>query len=97
MAELEKCAEAGDCTRAMLLLDWKMKFESTGTHETSQEHFGKRGLPWHGARIIFFKLVTVVGGRQRRPTWRRSRRRPDYRWPGAQRQATQTCDHADRA
>ena len=46
LEELEQACLTGDTTRAILLIDWKMKFESCGSHETSPEHYAKRGLPW---------------------------------------------------
>ena len=59
MTELKDLAVAGDESKALLLIDWKMKFEMVSSHETSQEHFGKRGLPWHGAMLIFFRRKEV--------------------------------------
>ena len=40
---------------ALVVIDWKMKFESMSARETSQEHFGKRGIAWHGCLLKFFR------------------------------------------
>lgn len=37
-----------DCPRAVLVADWKMKFVPLSARETTQEHFAKRGIGWHG-------------------------------------------------
>ena len=43
-------------SHAVLEIDWKMKWEATSSRETSQqsEHFGKRGIGWHGCLLRFF-------------------------------------------
>ena len=41
---------------ALVVIDWKMKFESMSARETSQEHFGKRGIAWHGCLLKFFSI-----------------------------------------
>jgi hypothetical protein len=40
--------------KCIIIIDWKMKFEALSTRETMPENFGKRGLPWHGAVVIYF-------------------------------------------
>ena len=35
-------------TTMMLVIDWKMKFENKAKSEGSNEHYGKRGISWHG-------------------------------------------------
>jgi len=39
---------------ALLIIDFKMKFEAKSSRESTIEHFGKRGIGWHGAAIIFY-------------------------------------------
>ena len=38
----------------MLIIDFKMKFEAQSTRESSVEHFGKRGIAWHGCALIYY-------------------------------------------
>ena len=40
---------------ALVVINWKMKFESMSARGTSQEHFGKRGIAWHGCLLKFFR------------------------------------------
>ena len=37
--------------------DWKMKFESTYVRGASTQHFGKRGLSWHGFLIFTYSYA----------------------------------------
>ena len=41
-------------TRAILIVDFKMKFEAKSARETTVEHFGKRGIRWHGCALIYY-------------------------------------------
>ena len=50
----EKCTESkGIATTAKICIDWKMKWEPYTDRETTQEHYGKRGVSWHGAYIMY--------------------------------------------
>ena len=50
-----ECIETkGTKTRAILIVDFKMKFEAKSSHETTVEHYGKRGIGWHGCAIIYY-------------------------------------------
>ena len=45
--------------QALMIIDFKMKFEPISARETSLEHYGKRGIGWHGVHIMYFKLEHV--------------------------------------
>lgn len=52
-----KCVESkGKIINALIIIDFKMKYEMKSTRETTVEHFGKRGIGWHGFAIIFYLL-----------------------------------------
>ena len=44
-----------DGMHCIIVIDWKMKFEAIRFRESATRHFGKRGVSWHEAVIIFFK------------------------------------------
>lgn len=50
------CEQSGE-SNALVIFDWKMKFQRMHSREYTPEHFGKRGLPWHGCMIIYHKRV----------------------------------------
>ena len=52
-------ATDGRCIKAHLIIDFKMKYEPRSQRESTQEHFGKRGIGWHGALIIIYMMVDV--------------------------------------
>jgi hypothetical protein len=59
--ELEQeCLQENRTTRAVMTIDWKMKFESMSARETTQQHFGKRGISWHGCLLSYFRPKTVA-------------------------------------
>ena len=41
-----------DCTVDVLVVDWN---NPTSARETTQEHFGKRGIGWHASLLYFYK------------------------------------------
>ena len=41
---------------ALIIGDFKMKFEPMSTRETTLDHYGKRGISWHGFCIQFYLL-----------------------------------------
>jgi len=54
-AELKQKAESGEQPdTALLTMDFKMKFEERSARETSAQHFGKRGMSWHGCNIAYY-------------------------------------------
>jgi len=44
----------GSTINAMIIIDFKMKYEIQSSRESTVEHYGKRGLGWHGMAIIFY-------------------------------------------
>ena len=55
----QACVESkGNVVKALIIMDFKMKYEMKSTRETTVEHFGKRGIGWHGFAIIFYLLDT---------------------------------------
>ena len=51
----DECQSTRSTSRALIIIDWKMKFEPMSTRETMPENFGKRGLGWHGAAILYYE------------------------------------------
>lgn len=44
-----------DGTTMFVHIDWKMKYEPKSSAEPTLAHYGKRGMSWHGAYIVFYK------------------------------------------
>lgn len=44
----------GKQIHAMLINDFKMKFEQVSSRESIVEYFAKRGIAWHGGAIIYY-------------------------------------------
>ena len=53
---IQKCCEhsKGKDTKCIAVMDFKMKFESMSARESSVEHFGKRGMGWHGFALMYY-------------------------------------------
>ena len=50
-----ECMETkGSKTRSIMIMDFKMKYESKSVCESSIEHYGKRGIGWHGCALIYY-------------------------------------------
>ena len=49
----------GSNVHALMIIDFKMKFEPLSSRETSLDHYGKRGISWHGVHLMYFKLEEV--------------------------------------
>ena len=49
-----RCEANKHSNEAHVILDYKMKFEALYFREKTTEHYGKRGISWHGAMILFF-------------------------------------------
>lgn len=45
----------------IIVCDYKMKYVSQYYRQKSTEHFGKRGISWHGYLIIFYTYDSVTG------------------------------------
>ena len=57
------CEESrGKIIKAVVIMDFKMKYESKSSRESSVEHFGKRGMGWHGIALTFFLWETNEAG-----------------------------------
>ena len=46
----------GKNSNALIIMDFKMKFETKSSRETTVEHYGKRGIGWHDFAIILYLL-----------------------------------------
>ena len=53
---IRKCCEKskGKDIKCLAVMDFKMKFESMSARESSVEHFGKRGMGWHGFALMYY-------------------------------------------
>ena len=50
----EKCISSkGDVVYALMIADFKVKFETLSSRESTIDHFGKRSIRWHGYLLIF--------------------------------------------
>ena len=51
------CLESrGKIIKSLVIMDFKMKFEVRSARESQVQHFGKRGIGWHGMAVIFYLL-----------------------------------------
>ena len=52
----ELCAKAKytEARYLYILIDFKMKWEAMYQREKTTDHFGKRGISWHGNRVEYF-------------------------------------------
>ena len=57
------CLQNETVNECVILLDYKMKFEPVYFREKTVDHYGKRGISWHGAMITFYTVVAVDGVR----------------------------------
>ena len=44
----------GEDIRGLLVMDFKMKFNPISARESTIEHYGKRGISWHGFCPIYY-------------------------------------------
>ena len=51
-----ECLPGERSRRALLVLDYKMKFERMHHREKTVDHYGKKGISWHGAMAMQFSL-----------------------------------------
>ena len=42
--------------KSIIIMDFEMKYMMKNNRETTVEHFGKRGIGWHGFAVILFLL-----------------------------------------
>jgi len=51
----DKCiVSKGSTICGILIVDFKMKYEPKSIRETTVEHYGKRGIGWHGCALIYY-------------------------------------------
>lgn len=58
----DECVAEGSTTVAVILIDFKMKAEPLYFRETTQDHFGKRGMSWHGVQVRMWELMDGPNG-----------------------------------
>ena len=42
-------------TIIVIIIDWKMKFENIAKQDSTIDHYGKRGMSWHGCFAYFYQ------------------------------------------
>lgn len=50
------CKQLGFSETALIVVDFKMKLDPTYWREKTVDHYGKRGMSWHGALIQFYTM-----------------------------------------
>ena len=60
------CESTGSCQEAVVVIDYKMKMQPIYYRETTLEHYGKRGMSWHGAMLQFYSLEQSDGSKTAR-------------------------------
>ena len=50
----------GQHVQAILISDFKMKFEPISSRETTLSHYGNRGIGWHGVHLMYYRLEEHV-------------------------------------
>lgn len=54
------CIEKGFSEIALIIIDFKMKLDPIYWREKTVDHYGKRGMSWHGALIQYYTMVEGV-------------------------------------
>jgi hypothetical protein len=47
----------GNGTIIGIIGDFKMNWNAMGNKETTQQHYGKRGIPWHGFLGVYYRYI----------------------------------------
>ena len=47
-------------SQMLVVIDFKMKFEAMNARETMPENFGKRGMGWHGAALMYYEWDDIL-------------------------------------
>ena len=55
----DECLKGGSSTTAIMIMDFKMKWEPVSGRESTQGHFGKRGIGWNGCCIVYYKREKI--------------------------------------
>ena len=42
-----------------MILDFKMKFNPISGRETTLDHYGKRGIGWHGCQLTYYRQMVI--------------------------------------
>jgi hypothetical protein len=58
----ERRAENGISDEAIVVLDYKMKFDPLYFREKTVDHYGKRGMTWHGVMVRFWQMEPTDNG-----------------------------------
>jgi hypothetical protein len=53
----EAKANGGNGTILGIIGDFKMNWNARGNKETTQQHYGKRGIPWHGFLGYYYRYI----------------------------------------
>ena len=47
----------------MSIIDFKMKFETMSVRDSTLEHYGQRGIGWHGCALIYHLYKVKTDGK----------------------------------
>jgi hypothetical protein len=61
------CLQIGESHECVVLIDYKMKFEPVYHREKTVDHYGKRGISWHGSMITYYTVSEIDGVRTVEP------------------------------
>ena len=50
-----------DPSQCIIIADYKMKVEPSQNHESTAEHYGKRGISYHGVCAIYMERNETTG------------------------------------
>ena len=55
------CEQNNTSDECVIVVDYKMKFEPCYYREKTVDHYGKRGISWHGAMVSYYAMEEVNG------------------------------------
>jgi len=58
----QMCADKGCSDEAIVVIDYKMKFDPQYFREKTVDHYGKRGMTWHGVIVRFWQMEQTSDG-----------------------------------
>ena len=53
------CSSNRKEVKGILILDFKMKFNPISGRETTLDHYGKRGIGWHGCQLTYYRQMVI--------------------------------------
>ena len=56
-----RCEQNKTSDECVIVVDYKMKFEPCYYREKTVDHYGKRGISWHGAMVSYYAMEEVNG------------------------------------